>query len=323
MSTFKFTKKTPSFTPLSNTFIDKYMPSARGEFVKVYIMGLRLYHSGELGINSSLLASSLHLLESDVMNAWQYWHDEGVINKIKIDNFDNFEIEFIDLDKNNITTKEVNLLSEMKSDSTRGMLEDIESLLGRPLSSAEMQNYLSWQKSFGFSPEMILLLIQYCVSKKKTDWRYIEKVAISWKNQGIDSAEKIQEYIKKSEDKWSSIRKILKYLGISEGEVMKPQEDMFDKWLFKYNMPLEVIFKACDICFKNINKADYKYIDAILNNWNKENLHSIKDIEAKSTTKKTTKPNYEKPKSRFFNFEERNYDYDELEKQLLGWDDND
>ena len=174
MSTFKFTRKTPSFTPLSNTFIDKYMPMARGEFIKVYIMGLRLYHSGELGINSSLLASSLHLLESDVMNAWQYWHDEGVINKIKIDNFDNFEIEFVDLDKNNITTKEVNLLSEMKSDSTRGMLEDIETLLGRPLSSAEMQNYLSWQKSFGFSPEMILLLIQYCVSKKKTDWRYIE-----------------------------------------------------------------------------------------------------------------------------------------------------
>ena len=78
-----------------------------------------------------------------------------------------------------------------------------------------MQNYLSWQKSFGFSPEMILLLIQYCVSKKKTDWRYIEKVAISWKNQEIDSVEKVQEYIKKSEDKWSSIRKILKYFMFS------------------------------------------------------------------------------------------------------------
>ena len=43
-----------------------------------------------------------------------------------------------------------------------------------------MHTYLSWQKDFNFPSEMILLLIEYCSSKGKSDARYIEKVAIAW-----------------------------------------------------------------------------------------------------------------------------------------------
>ena len=85
-------------------------------------------------------------------------------------------------------------------------------------------------------------------------------------------------------------------------------------------------FIVLTISFKeneNINKADYKYIDAILTNWNKENLHSLKDIDAKAPAKKVNKQRYDKPTSKFFNFESHDYDYDDLEKKLLGWDDND
>ena len=35
MSTFMLKNKHINFTPVSNIFIEKYMPNARGEFVKV------------------------------------------------------------------------------------------------------------------------------------------------------------------------------------------------------------------------------------------------------------------------------------------------
>lgn len=328
MSTFMFKSKAQDFTPVSNIFIDKYMTKARGDFVKVYLLGLKYCISGEIGVSSSILASTLHLLETDVLNAWNYWNDEGVIKMIPIDNMGNFNIQFMDLNERTEASDDgINLLEELSNSSTKGMLQDIEKLLGRPLSPKEMSLYIGWQKEYNFPQELILLLIQYCVSKGKTDYRYIEKIAIAWFDSKIMTIEEAQSYIKRHEDKWVKIRKILTYLGVKDGEVMKPQEDMLDKWINTYKFPLEVIFKACDICFERINKAEFKYIDGILGSWYKDGIKSLEDVAKKdiktNSPKKNNTYNKQNSNSTFNNFEQRTYNFDELEKKLLGWEDTD
>lgn len=328
MGTFVFKNKIHEYTPVSNIFIEKYMPKARGEFVKAYLLGLKYCISGELGVNSSMMASTLNLLESDIMNALNYWNEEGVIKLIPIDNMGNFNIDFLDLKDNGEEedVDKINLLEELNKNSIKDMLQDIEKLIGRPLSPKEMTMYLSWQKDFSFSPEIILLLIQYCVSKGKTDYRYIEKIALAWNDENIENVEDAQSYIKKHEDKWIRIRKILNYLGIKSTDIMKPQEQMMDKWINVYKFPVEIIYKACDICFERINKADFKYIDGILNSWFKENIKTLEDIEKRDKKKTSSyspakKTSYNNGKNSTFNdYSQRKYDYDDLEKKLLGWD---
>ena len=56
-----------------------------------------------------------------------------------------------------------------------------------------------------FSPELILLLINYCVTKGKNNYRYIEKVAIAWNDLNIKTVDDAQEHIRKTEDKWELI----------------------------------------------------------------------------------------------------------------------
>lgn len=322
MGTFLFKNKASNYTPISNIFIDNYMPKARGEFVKVYLLGLKYCVSGELGVSSSIIASALHLLETDVLNAWSYWNDEGIIKMIPEDNMGNFSIEFIDLSNSmNSNEQDIDLLKELDNNSTKDMLLDIEKLIGRPLSTKEVTMYISWIRDLNFEPEIILLLIQYCTSKGKTDSRYIETVAISWHDSNIRTIEEAQNFIRQHEDKWVNIRKILNYIGIKDGEVMKPQEEMLTKWLTTYNFPLEVIFKSCDICFHRINKADFKYIDGILNSWHKDGIKTINDVLVKDSKKVTKKTNNFKAKVDSFNsYEQRDYDFDALEKKLLGWD---
>lgn len=324
MSTFMFKNKAPEYTAVSNIFIDKYMPKARGEFVKVYLLGLKYCMSGEPGVSSSMLASALHLLETDVMNALNYWSEENVIKMISLDSMKNYTIEFLDLkDCADEKSENVNLLHELNNNSTKDMFEEIQMLIGRPLSSKEMTTYISWQKDYNFPPELILLLIQYCVSKGKSDYRYIEKIALAWFDSKISTIDDAQSYIKHHEDKWIKIGKILNYLGIKDGEVMKPQEDMLDKWINTYKFSLDVIYKACDVCFERINKSDFKYIDGILNSWFKEGIKTLDDVikrDVKKTTYKKPYNNYKQPsKDNFNNFEQRTYDYNDLEKKLLGW----
>jgi len=334
MSTFMLKSKPLKTTPISNVFIEKYMPNARGEFIKVYILMSKYNFSGEIGVHSSIIANTLNLLESDIVNALNYWQEQGVIKLNPIDKMGNYDIEFVDLTFDNETEpNEINLLEELSNESNKGMIKDIEQLIGRPVSPTEITTYIQWKQDFNFPAEVILLLIEYCASKGSTNQRYIEKVAMAWNEQNIKTVESVQNYIRKSEDKWGTYREILKFLGIRNTEIMKPQEDLLEKWTTVYNFSLEVIKKACDICFQRLNRADFKYIDGILSSWNKDKLKTLKEIEEKeasyknSNAKKTynnnSSNNYGKQKLKFDNFEGRDYDYDALEKKLLGWDNDD
>lgn len=328
MSTFMVKAKNLDYTPVSNVFIENYMAKARGEYIKVYLLGLKYCISGEAGFNSTVIASILSLLESDVINAWNYWNDEGVIKLIPVDKMGNYKIEFLDLVKPSDTNKSINLLKELDNSRVKDMLQDIEKLLARPLSPKEMTTYLGWQSDFNFSPELILLLIEYCVSRGKSDYRYIEKTAMAWYDNKIVSIDDAQNFITKYEDKWVKIRKVLNYLGIKNPDIMKPQQEILEKWIDTYKFSLEVIYKACDICFERLNRADFRYIDGILSNWFKNNIKTLQDIELKDKDK--SKINYKsidkgttKSKNQFNNFEQRSYDFDDLERKLLGWDNND
>ena len=111
---------------------------------------------------------------------------------------------------------------------------------------------------------------------------------------------------------------------------MKPQEELLNKWLFTYNFDLPLIQKACDICFQRLNRADFKYIDGILTKWFNDNLKTLEDVAIKDKKfKSANKNNYSKNNNTsnkglgFNNFEPRSYDYDSLEKKLLGWDKDD
>lgn len=326
-----------TFTPVNNIFIEKYMPSARGEFIKVYLLLLKHNVSGEPGVSSSILASSLTLLESDIINALNYWQDEGVLKLHKIDKFGNFEIEFIELtDEMKTTTNSVDIVEALSSSVVKGMLDDISSLVGRPLSPTEINKIVSWNQDCKFPSELVYLMFEYCISQGKTDFRYIDRVAINWFNEGINTIEKAQSVITKTEDKWTKFRHILKYLGIKSDEIMKPQEELLDKWVTTFNFPIEVIEKAATICFQRLNRADFKYIDGILSSWNKDNLKTLDAIAKKEAAFKNssaasnndgnyTSNNSKRIKNNNYNSTNHNtsQDYDSLEKDLLGWYNND
>lgn len=68
------------------------------------------------------------------------------------------------------------------------------------------------------------------------------------------------------------------------------------------------------------NKLDVYYISGILKNWLKEGYpKTYEEMEFGSFKSDTSPLLKEKPKLRFNNFEARNYDYEDLEKKLLGW----
>src|SRR3712207_2916984 len=115
MNTFMFNNKNIKYTCVNNIFIDKYMAKARGEYVKIYLLGLKYSMSGEIGASSDIIASKLNLLQSDILNAWNYWNAEGVIKMTALDSKGNYSIEFLDLVESNVRSEERRVGKECRS----------------------------------------------------------------------------------------------------------------------------------------------------------------------------------------------------------------
>ncbi len=68
-----------SFTTVSDIFIDRYMPNANGEFVKVYLYLLRAIGSGNGVASISDIADHFSNTENDVIRALNYWASLGIL----------------------------------------------------------------------------------------------------------------------------------------------------------------------------------------------------------------------------------------------------
>lgn len=74
------TESSEEYTSVSNIFISEYVPSANGEFVKVYLYLLHLMSLRSNNISISLLADTFNQTEADIMRALRYWDSLDVIS---------------------------------------------------------------------------------------------------------------------------------------------------------------------------------------------------------------------------------------------------
>lgn len=71
----------------------------------------------------------------------------------------------------------------------------IEQYIGKPLSPSEVETVYFISEQLHFSDSLIDYLLQYCIDRNKKDFRYIEKVAISWAEHGITTSKQAERAV--------------------------------------------------------------------------------------------------------------------------------
>ena len=66
-------------TRIPNCFIEKYMPKAAGEFVKIYIYLLKCVEENRSELSIAKIADALEDSEKDVIRALKYWEKKGLL----------------------------------------------------------------------------------------------------------------------------------------------------------------------------------------------------------------------------------------------------
>lgn len=198
--------------------------------------------------------------------------------------------------------------------------EDIEQLLmvteqyvGRQLTRNDMETILFLYDRLNFSSDLIDYLVQHCVERGKKDFRYMEKVALAWHEQGITSPRDAQNASRKYD---KVVYTVMKSLGKNTNPAPKELE-YINKWTKEYGFLLDVIQEACDKTVMTTDSHRFAYADGILTKWYQAGVHHKSDIPAADAAYKRTKNDNIVTNNKFNNFAQNAYDFDELEQNIL------
>ncbi len=305
-------KKIQEF-PLSVQFVDNYMCQANPTYVKVYIYALRLSFDNHVQFSLEKIAESLQILESDVVNALEYWDTQGVVKFLKKD--DNYTLEFCDMTQKDVqksketpftkpvyTSREIN--ATIKSDSELAQMYKVaESIFGRPLSPSEVKTLYGFYDYLSLPTDVILVIVEYCTSMEKTSIRYMEKVAINWSESGITTFDAAQTHLNALKEQNEILGEIKKILQISGRKFTDSEMKYITDWLDNLKASLEQIKEAYDITILNTTKLSYQYMNKVL-------------VSIVNGTKPEVKTPVKKVKTNFNNFSSGRQMTDR-EKELL------
>lgn len=265
------------FIPVSADFIENKMPAANGAYVKVYLFALSLAFAGEEMSNGDI-AKKLGLLESDVVNAFDYWSKEGVLKynerAVMLGGADNIR-EDAPVKK---SMEEIS--EEMTSNKALADLCTLsQEILGKTLKNKDIETLYWFYDELGLSPEVITMLLEYCVSKDKRNMNYIEKVAISWHENGIVTIDAADRYITSEKEKSGYFYSIRKLFGIDNRNLSKTEETYLKTWRDEYGMDETMVGLAYEYCIMQTNKLSFPYMNSIIKRWNGMGIHTIEAAE--------------------------------------------
>lgn len=198
---------------------------------------------------------------------------------------------------------------------TAQLLFIAESYIGRPLTPSEMKTILYFIDILHFSDDLIDYLIQYCVDKGKKDFKYIEKVAVNWAEEGITTPAQAQKQACRYD---KNVYAVMNGLGKS-GSPTKKEAEYINRWIKEYGFTTDVILEACERTVLATDKHRFEYAEGILSSWKRQNVHHKSDISRvddayRQRQKPAAAP---KPANRFNQFTQNSYDFEALEEELV------
>lgn len=320
-------------TPIENIFITDYMPIADGTYVKVYLLGYKYAKDKQSNFNNETIAKNLKIPLSDVLNAWEFWEDEGIVKRHINEDEYNYSVEFVNLkqlyidnvykhiakntSRSDTYLNSEELISSNKNVENKKMMADIEEMFCRPLTISEKQKIISWMNTYKMKPEIMVQAFSYCINNKKIKrFSYIESVVSSWHDEGVCDIDTMVEYLEKRNDRYFIYSRISKALGFNR-TLTEAEMKTIDKWVDEWNFSLEMILKCLENSTK-ISNPNLNYFDTILDKWYKKGYKNIMDIQddrklvEKPRVKEVTKAN-----NKFHNFDQKIKNYSERELEEI------
>ena len=265
-------------TRVENLFINEFLPSAPGEYVKLYLFAL-MYAQYKQEIDTVGLARSLGMDEFEVEEAWDYWEARGLVRRSK----DGSTIEFLRMverfygkDKERPEPRMIedemqgdDLIEEPRETSAneehlRMLFARLQEVTGRTISRSETEKIKDALTLYEIKPELIYYAIDYCDEIDNHNVDYICTVALRWKEEGCEDRAAVKALLERHSERNLAYREVFRAVGFNRLTTPADREIM-DRWFDDMGFSLDEVLEACRAT-GGIREPSLKYVNKVLEN---------------------------------------------------------
>ena len=308
--------------------VDEGLKFADGVKLKVLLYMLR---NADRDLNLDDISKATGVNVTDIPEALEYWVNMEILVKsgdvfapnhsseeIKTDNNSNKEIIKPEAIAQNVEDQKQRFVvtKPQKPDyvftsqrlavdeELKILVGEAQSVLGKTLSNSDISTLLMLKDTCGLRLDVILMLIQYCVSIDKGNMRTVEKIGISWADEGINSVEAADHRIAANHHANQCFSTVSSVFGMKNvGSPTKKQLEYCQKWVGEWKFSAPMLREAYERCVDSKGELKFNYIDGILKKWEAQGIKNLQDLKEFESSKQT--PGKKKNSS---------YDINELEK---------
>lgn len=204
-------------TPIENMFINTYLSQANEIQIKVYIYALSQAHSKNENISNENIAREMGLTEGQVVDAWRYWMDQGLVER-REETFVFKSVVYQYISAISQTDYETNDNVSISSNnpewldysadavSSRDLINNIEEFISQgsavktTLNTREIRIIMELMNEFHVSQDF--LSYAYMMASNVRGLKAVDPVIATVRNWLIDGAtsfEKLEEYLSRQE----------------------------------------------------------------------------------------------------------------------------
>lgn len=185
-------------------------------------------------------------------------------------------------------TAELATLLEQRA-VTAQFVDEAQKVAGKTFNTYDTGILVGLVHQFGFEEEAVLAILAYVRLLGKKGIRYVEKVALSFYDEGLTGYAEVQERINRMERSGETLGKIKHLFGFGERELSATEKKLFLSWVEKFGYDMDVIRFAYEITVDTIQQPAPKYTNGILEKWYVKKLRTIEEIRAFEEAKRAEK----------------------------------
>ena len=275
---------------LSNTFsvpsrvADKLIKLSGAVQLKVLLVAL---NQNPANIVPEDIAEKLSISIPDVTDALNYWADCGILT--------NTDPSAVNTQTTSEKAEPKRIIANVGPDKPsrediikRGtespeiafLLREAQLKFGRTLRPNEQSTLLWLHDDEGFSVPLILILLSFAVNEGKATTGFIERTAVNWIKNGVDSVESAENAIATHNAKKSAWNKVMTAFGIDKRMPSTKEADYAYKWINEYGFDNAILRLAYEACVDTLGKFTMQYVNKILENWHKNGVKTPDDVKA-------------------------------------------
>ncbi len=179
--------------------------------------------------------------------------------------------------------------ASIRDHALQGMLHECAAMLGRPtLNDRDVRLLTGLYTQYALSEDYIITLLSDMCTRARASVRMLVNRAIKLSEDGIDTVEKLNDYVRRRDEVGEWERRVRHVLGIYSRALSAAEKTLFKKWVELYGFGEDILSLAYDKTVQNTARYSASYMDKMLTDWYEHDCRTAAACEERYAASRPT-----------------------------------